>query len=115
MVQAQALYPELIYYRDEDSNKLIVSQYIPSKYEFDHNGNSISIEQTTGMKYYNDQAFFDEHDDGQMSRWLLKFIVKTASPEKFTVAFRIPAWARVNLWWRSTAKSPRALTLPTDT
>lgn len=30
MVQAQALYPELIYYRDEDSNKLIVSQYIPS-------------------------------------------------------------------------------------
>ena len=109
MVQAQALYPELIYYRDEDSNKLIVSQYIPSKYEFDHNGNSISIEQTTGMKYYNDQAFFDEHDDGQMSRWLLKFIVKTASPEKFTVAFRIPAWAKGEPVVEINGKKPESL------
>lgn len=109
MVQAQALYPELIYYRDEDSNKLIVSQYIPSKYEFDHNGNSISIEQTTGMKYYNDQAFFDEHDDGQMSRWLLKFIVKTASPEKFTVAFRIPAWAKGEPEVEINGKKPESL------
>jgi hypothetical protein len=42
------------------------------------------------MKYYNAQAFFDEKDEGQMSRWLLKFTVKANS--SFTLSFRIPDW-----------------------
>ncbi len=92
MVQAQTIYPELIYFRDEAADKLIISQYIPSRYEFTHKNIAVRIEQTTGMKYYNDQAFFDEHDDGQMSRWLLKFSVNTDSADRFTISFRVPAW-----------------------
>lgn len=46
------------------------------------------------MKYYNDQAFFDEKDDGQMSRWLLKFSVKCDKPVRFTLSLRVPEWAK---------------------
>lgn len=90
MVQAQTLYPEIIYYTD--SERLIVSQYIPSRFEGEVSGHSVTFEQTTGMKYYNDQAFFDEKDDGQMSRWLLKFSVKCADNAKFMISFRVPEW-----------------------
>lgn len=31
--------------------------------------------QTAGMKYYNDQAFFDENDHSQTSRWAVNFAV----------------------------------------
>lgn len=85
MVQAQTLYPEIIYYTEGE--RVIVSQYIPSRYE----GENVTIEQTTGMKYYNDQAFFDEKDDGQMSRWLLKFSVKGSGKET-AISFRVPGW-----------------------
>ena len=90
IVQAQTLYPEIIYYTG--SERLIVSQYIPSRFEGEVSGHSVTFEQTTGMKYYNDQAFFDEKDDGQMSRWLLKFSVKCADNAKFTISFRVPEW-----------------------
>ena len=90
MVQAQTLYPELIYYTGE--NRVVISQYIPSSFRTEMGGADFTIEQTTGMKYYNDQAFFDEKDDGQMSRWLLKFSVKCDKPAGFTLSFRVPAW-----------------------
>lgn len=90
MVQAQTLYPELIYYTAE--NRVLVSQYVPSVFSAEIFGSAVTIEQTTGMKYYNDQAFFDEKDDGQMSRWLLKFSIKSSSPVKFTISFRVPEW-----------------------
>lgn len=90
MVQAQTLYPELIYYTGE--NRVVISQYIPSGFRTEMGGADVVIEQTTGMKYYNDQAFFDEKDDGQMSRWLLKFSVKCDKPAGFTLSFRVPAW-----------------------
>lgn len=90
MVQAQTLYPELIYYTGE--NRVVISQYIPSGFRTEMGGTAVTIEQTTGMKYYNDQAFFDEKDDGQMSRWLLKFSVKCSKPAGFTLSFRVPAW-----------------------
>ncbi len=90
MVQAQTLYPELIYYTGE--NRVVISQYIPSSFRTEMGGADVTIEQTTGMKYYNDQAFFDEKDDGQMSRWLLKFSVKCSKPAGFTLSFRVPAW-----------------------
>lgn len=44
------------------------------------------------MKYYNDGAFFDEHDDSRMNRWYIKLNIKAATPEQFTVALRVPAW-----------------------
>ena len=46
------------------------------------------------MKYYNDQAFFDEKDQGQSSRWQLQFKVKASAPTVFTLCLRVPAWVK---------------------
>lgn len=92
MVQAQTLYPELIWFTDE--NRITAAQYIPSEFTAEMNGANVTVSQTTGMKYYNDQAFFDEKDDGQMSRWLLKFSVKCDKPANFTLSLRVPEWAK---------------------
>lgn len=92
MVQAQTLYPELVWFTDGD--KITAAQYIPSEFTAEMNGAKVTVSQTTGMKYYNDQAFFDEKDDGQMSRWLLKFIVKCDKPVRFTLSLRVPEWAK---------------------
>lgn len=92
MVQAQSLYPELVWFTDGD--KITAAQYIPSEFTAEMNGANVTVSQTTGMKYYNDQAFFDEKDDGQMSRWLLKFSVKCDKPVRFTLSLRVPEWAK---------------------
>lgn len=92
MVQAQTLYPELVWFTDGD--KITAAQYIPSEFTTEMNGANVTVSQTTGMKYYNDQAFFDEKDDGQMSRWLLKFSVKCDKPVRFTLSLRVPEWAK---------------------
>lgn len=90
MVQAQTIYNSLIYY--EEKERLIVSQYIPSELKWKHHSTNITITQSTDMKYYNDVAFFDERDESQMSRWLLKFKVNAEQKQKFTLSFRIPKW-----------------------
>lgn len=92
MVQAQTLYPELVWFTDGD--KITAAQYIPSEFTAEMNGANVTVSQTTGMKYYNDQAFFYEKDDGQMSRWLLKFSVKCDKPVRFTLSLRVPEWAK---------------------
>ena len=92
MVQAQTLYPELVWFTDGD--KITAAQYIPSEFTAEMNGANVTVSQTTGMKYYNDQAYFDEKDDGQMSRWLLKFSVKCDKPVRFTLSLRVPEWAK---------------------
>ena len=92
MVQAQTLYPELVWFTDGD--KITAAQYIPSEFTAEMNGANVTVSQTTGMKYYNDQAFFDEKDDGQMSRWLLKFSVKCDKPVRVTLSLRVPEWAK---------------------
>lgn len=92
MVQVQTLYPELVWFTDGD--KITAAQYIPSEFTAEMNGANVTVSQTTGMKYYNDQAFFDEKDDGQMSRWLLKFSVKCDKPVRFTLSLRVPEWAK---------------------
>lgn len=92
MVQAQTLYPELVWFTGGD--KITAAQYIPSEFTAEMNGANVTVSQTTGMKYYNDQAFFDEKDDGQMSRWLLKFSVKCDKPVRFTLSLRVPEWAK---------------------
>ena len=91
MVQAQTLYPTLCWYEDRKNNRLVVGQYIPSEYKRSDN---VTVTQSVDMKYYNDGAFFDEHDDSRMSRWFLKFTVKADTPEKFTLSFRIPDWVK---------------------
>lgn len=89
MVQSQTLYPTLCYYEDNSNNRLVISQYIPSEYKRDDN---ITVTQNVDMKYYNDGAFFDEHDDSRMSRWFLKITVKANTPEQFILSLRIPDW-----------------------
>lgn len=91
MVQAQTLYPSLIYAFDDTSSTLFVNQYIPSTARVDFHGQALSLTQTTDMKYYNDQAFFDEHDQGQSSRWQLRLEIH-ASDTEFTLCLRIPDW-----------------------
>ena len=94
MVQAQTLYPDIIYYEDPEQNEFLVSQYIPSTAKWDCHGQLIEVSQDTNMKYYNDQAFFDEKDQGQSSRWQLQFKVKASAPTVFTLCLRVPAWVK---------------------
>ena len=88
MVQAQTLYPALCWYKGE--NRLCVAQYIPSECETELDGHPVRVSQRTDMKYYNDQAFFDESDASQLSRWQLSLRVRAAS--RFRLALRLPEW-----------------------
>lgn len=49
VVQAQTLYPDLIYFRDEENDSLVVGQYIPSRLKYRHGNADICIEQTMDM------------------------------------------------------------------
>ncbi|MBQ8640205.1 MAG: glycoside hydrolase family 127 protein [Lachnospiraceae bacterium] len=91
MVQAQTIYPSLCYYEDETRNRLVVGQYISCEYKRSEN---ITVSQSVDMKYYNDGAFFDEHDDSRMSRWFIKFTVQAQRTEKFVLSLRIPQWVK---------------------
>ncbi len=92
MVQAQTLYPDLIYFSDEENGRLLISQYIPSQLKFRRENAEINISQTTDMKSYNSQVFFDEHSGGDMSRWSLKFSIDSSEPKEFTLSLRVPCW-----------------------
>lgn len=92
MVQAQTLYNSLIYF--EDSERLIVSQYIPSDFCWKYNNSEVNIKQTINMKSYNNLALFDERDESQMSRWSLKFQISSNESERFTLDFRVPNWVK---------------------
>lgn len=94
MVQSQTLYPSLCYYTDNDNKRLVAAQYIPSSLKWTDNEGTIEISQTTDMKYYNSQAFFDEKDESTMSRWLLKFEIKGC--KHFTFSLRMPEWLSGN-------------------
>lgn len=92
MVQSQTLYPALCFYDDCEKERLVVGQYIPSEYTWNKENQKITITQNVDMKYYNDQAFFDENDTSQMSRWLMKFTIAADAPTDFTLSLRIPDW-----------------------
>lgn len=89
MVQSQTIYPTLCYYEDKADNCVLVSQYIPSEYKRNDN---VTISQNVDMKYYNDGAFFDEHDNSRMNRWYLQLNITAKTPESFTLSLRIPSW-----------------------
>ena len=88
MVQAQTLYPSLCYYADDANNTLYVSQYIPSEVQW----GDVRITQKMGLKYYAAAATFDDKDEGEMSRWQLKFTV--SAKQQFALSFRIPEWVK---------------------
>lgn len=84
MIQAQTLYPNLIYYRDD--NRLYLNQYIPSSYTED----GIDVSLTSNMKFYSNAVLFDTQGDSDTSRWSYK--LKAKSKEFFTISIRIPDW-----------------------
>lgn len=102
MVQAQAIYPKLIYYTNENSfdknslNEIFVSQYIPSELSFKIKNDNVNIQQNIDMKYYNSDSFFDSTDNSSTSRWLLKFKINCSNKVNFNLDFRIPSWCKEN-------------------
>ena len=90
MVQAQAMYPSLIWYTD--GTDVTVSQYIPSEVSLRLGSGEVSISQAVHMKNYNNQVLFDEHSGGHVSRWSVRFTVRSGSSEPFTLRLRVPAW-----------------------
>lgn len=90
-VQAHTIYPQLCFYEDSEKNRLVIGQYINSEYKHSEN---VTVVQSVDMKYYNDGASFDEHDDSRMSRWYIKLNVKADKPERFTLSLRIPEWTQ---------------------
>ena len=90
MVQAQTMYPELIWYTGEDS--ITVSQYIPSEAEATLKDGTVRISQRVHMKDYDNQVLFDEHDGGRVSRWSFRFTVRSEAKGKWKLRLRIPAW-----------------------
>lgn len=97
MVQAQTLYPELIYFENTENDKIIISQYIPSVFSCRRETNDIKIIQTSEMSGYSNQTFFDEHSCSNMSRWAFKFEVKCSREADFTISFRVPCWVKGNI------------------
>lgn len=90
MVQAQTLYPELIWYSTEDS--VTVSQYIPSEADIMLSDGKVRISQKIHMKDYNNQVLFDEHSEGRVSRWSLRFTVSSNVKNQWTLRLRVPCW-----------------------
>ncbi len=90
MVQAQTLYPELIWYSTKDS--VTVSQYIPSEADIMMPDGKVRILQKIHMKDYNNQVLFDEHSEGRVSRWSLRFTVSSNVKEQWTLRLRVPCW-----------------------
>ena len=90
MIQAQTMYPSLIWY--SDGSDLIVSQYIPSEAVFLMECGEVRVSQSVHMKNYNNQVLFDEHSGGRVSRWSLRFTVCCNSSGVFALKLRVPSW-----------------------
>ena len=90
MVQAQTMYPELVWYTD--GKDITAGQYIPSEAEISLDGGKVCVSQRVHMKDYNNQVLFDEHGGGRVSRWSLRFTVKAETKGKWTLRLRVPGW-----------------------
>lgn len=90
MVQAQTMYPELVWYTSDTG--VTVSQYIPSEAEIYLPAGKARLSQRIHMKDYNNQVLFDEHSDGRVSRWSLRFTVSSEAETEWTLKLRVPAW-----------------------
>ena len=90
MVQAQTMYPDLIWYTDHKN--VCVSQYIPSEVTLELAAGTVRLTQSVHMKNYNNQVLFDEHGGGRVSRWSLRFTVQSTSGNKWKLMLRVPSW-----------------------
>ena len=92
MVQAQTLYPELIYYTDD--GRISVMQYIPSEAIEEINGTDVRIKQVSEMKNYNNQVFFDDEGGGEKTMWSFSFEISCEKETSFVLSLRMPEWAQ---------------------
>ena len=92
MVQAQTLYPRLIWYTE--GNTVTVAQYIPSEVKLDIGGKEVRLSQCTELKNLNNQVFFDEDEGGEKSRWSLRFDIGCDEATEFTLKLRMPWWLK---------------------
>ena len=90
MVQAQALYPELIWYTSEDA--VTVGQYIPSAATLSLGGGKVDIRMEIHMKNYDNQVLFDERGGDRVSRWSLRFTVSGGAAGPWALRLRVPEW-----------------------
>ena len=90
MVQAQTMYPELIWYTSEDG--VAVSQYIPSEAEVSLPSGRVRLSQAVHMKNYDNQVLFDERSGGRVSRWSLRLTVSAETEQEWALRLRVPAW-----------------------
>ena len=90
MVQAQTIYPELVWYTD--GKDVTVSQYFPSEAEMDLEYGKVQVRQAVHMKNYDNQVLFDEHSGGRVSRWSIRFTVKSEGKGEWALRLRVPAW-----------------------
>ena len=90
MVQAQTIYPRLIWYTEE--NGITVSQYIPSEMETEAAGGTVRVTQQIHMKNYNNQVLFDEHSGGRVTRWSLMFRICSETDTPWSLKLRVPSW-----------------------
>ena len=92
MVQAQTLYPRLIWYTDGSS--VTVAQYIPSEAKFTISGTEVRLKQDSELKDLNNQVFFDENEGGEKTRWALRFEIHCEQPAEFALKLRLPKWVK---------------------
>ena len=98
MIQAQTIYPDLIYFlskegETESTTRLWISQYIPSTLASNIDGTKFKLCQQTNLKSYNSQTLFDEHGtEGSISRWSMRFDIKFETPSELILSFRRPVW-----------------------
>ena len=90
MVQAQTVYPEIVWYTD--GKDVTVSQYIPSEAEIELAAGKVKISQKVHMKNYDNQVLFDEHSGGRVSRWSLQFTVQAETKGNWKLRLRVPGW-----------------------
>lgn len=87
LVQAQAMYEDLIYYRSPDG--VSVTQFIPSRVAFGVAGQQIRITQK------NDDSAVTANfaNSGETTRFAIELNVVAEQPGKWTLRIRQPAWA----------------------
>jgi DUF1680 family protein len=92
LVQAHTLYPELIYYSNNQG--ITISQYIPSELHADFDGTAIVISQNfdaqnQGVAADNSSAAGSRH---RPKNWVINLSINCDKPTEFILTLRIPWW-----------------------
>ena len=92
MIQAQAMYPELITYEDKENNTIYLAQYIScnSNTTIDNKYIDINLEP---LLDYKERSYVEVFTDREKSIWNFLLNITSNEPVKFKLALRIPAWA----------------------